>query len=182
MSPVAVRDAVEIGHDHLAVPRTAPVVVAVDGSAEGRAAALEGVELAAELGAPVVFAYVRRGPSGVFGAPSYQRRLTREMARARAVLDDALAVADAAGVAAEREILEGSPGRRLPELGRDRGARLLVVGSRRRKLGRSVSRRVVNASRGPVVVASRRQRRAAATAKGNNTSPIAWAAPSTPSA
>jgi nucleotide-binding universal stress UspA family protein len=50
-------------------------------------------------------------------------------------------------------ILEGSPRRRIPEFARDRGARLVVVGSRARRLGRSVSSGVVRTAGRPVVVA-----------------------------
>jgi nucleotide-binding universal stress UspA family protein len=131
----------------------APIVAAVDGTAASRAAVAEGVRLAAELDAPVVFVHVRRGPAGFFGTPVYQRRLTKKMAHARRVLDRALAVAARAGVPAEAEILEGSPMRRIAEFARDRGARLVVVGSRKRKLGRSVSGGVVRAAERPVVVA-----------------------------
>ncbi len=131
----------------------APVVVGVDPSAARRAAVDEAVSLASELNAPVVFVYVRRGPAGIFGDPVYARRLTRELARGRRVLRRALAVADAAGVPAEAEILEGSPRRRIAELAEARGARFVVVGSRKRALGRSVSRGVVRGSRPPVVVA-----------------------------
>lgn len=101
----------------------APIVAAVDGSAASRAAIGEAVRLAVELSAPIVFVYVRRGTAGVFGAPVYQRRLTTEMARARRVLDRALAVADSAGVPAEGEILEARPGGGSPS-SRALGARV----------------------------------------------------------
>ncbi|NUT54720.1 MAG: universal stress protein [Thermoleophilia bacterium] len=141
---------------------TAPIVAAVDHSAASRAAIGEAVRLGHELDAPVVFVYVRRGPAGFFGAPVYQRRLTKAMAHARRVLDRALDVAAGAGVHAEAEILEGSPRRRIAELARDRDARLVVVGSRQRRLGRSVSSAVVRAAGRPVVVARKRRRLAAA--------------------
>ena len=116
-----------------------PIVAAVDGSAASRAAIDEAVRLAAELNAPVVFVYVRRGPAGFFGTPVYQRRLTKEMTRARGVLDRAFAVADNASVPAEGEILEGSPRRRIPELARE--------------LRQSVSTGVIRAAERPVIVA-----------------------------
>jgi nucleotide-binding universal stress UspA family protein len=106
-----------------------------------------------EVGAPLVFVYVRRGPVGLLGAPIYQRRLTSAMARARAVLDRALSTAARADVTAEAEILEGSPHKRILELARDRGAQLVVVGRRRRKIGRSVSHAVVRTAKRPVIVA-----------------------------
>jgi nucleotide-binding universal stress UspA family protein len=140
-------------HELTGAENIAPIVAAVDGSAASRAAVDEAVRLAAELDARLVFVHVRRGPAAVFADPVYQRRLTKEMARARHVLDRALAVAARAGVPAEAEILEGSPRRRIAEFARDRGARLVVVGSRKRKFGRSVSSGVVRAAERPVVVA-----------------------------
>jgi nucleotide-binding universal stress UspA family protein len=130
-----------------------PIVAAVDGSGASRAPIGEAVRLAGELSAPIAFVYVRRGPAGFFGAPVYQRRLTKEMARARRALDRALAVANGAGVQAEGAILEGSPRRRITEFARDRGARLIVVGSRGRKLRQSVSTAVIRAAECPVIVA-----------------------------
>jgi nucleotide-binding universal stress UspA family protein len=139
-----------------------PIVAAVDGSPASRAAIGEAVRLAAELDAPIVFVFVRRGPAGFFGTPIYQRRLTKEMTRARRVLERALAVADNSGVPAEGEILEGSPRRRIPEFAGGRRARLVVVGSRRVKLGRSVSNGVARTAERPVVVAKGLQRVATA--------------------
>jgi nucleotide-binding universal stress UspA family protein len=156
MSALATRPRPKLAKDesHLLPERNvAPIVAAVDGSAASRAAIGEAVRLAVELSAPIVFVYVRRGPAGFFGAPVYQRRLTTEMARARRVLDRALAVADSAGVPAEGEILEGPPRRRISEFARDRSARLIVVGSRPRKLGQSVSIGVIRSAGRPVIVA-----------------------------
>ena len=116
-----------------------PIVAGLDASDASRAAVEAAVELADDLGAPLVFVHVRRPPASFLGAPAYQRRLTRDMARARLVLAAALDVARAAGVDAEAEIIEGSPPRRLAEFAHRREARALVVGSRRRKLGRGVS-------------------------------------------
>ncbi|MGH3038459.1 MAG: universal stress protein [Gaiellaceae bacterium] len=145
------------GNAHRDLPvreaEVAPIIAAVDGSPANTVAVQAAVNLAGELDAPVVFVYVRRGPADFLGAPVYQRRLTAEMARGRRVLDEALEAAAVAGVTAEGEILEGSPRRRITEFARDRGARLVVVGSRRRKVGRSVSRGVALASGRPVVVA-----------------------------
>ncbi len=120
------------------------------------------MNVAEEIGAPIVFVYVRRGPAGILGEPTYQQRLTAAMARGRRVLDEALQAAAAAGVQAEGEILEGSPRRRIAEFARSRGAQLVVVGSRRRKVGRSVSRGVTSASSRPVLVAKSPCRLAAA--------------------
>jgi nucleotide-binding universal stress UspA family protein len=75
------------------------------------------------------------------------------MAEARRVLDRALWAAARAGVTAESEILEGAPGKRILEFARDCGARLVVVGRRRRRFGRSVSSAVIRTAGRPVVVA-----------------------------
>jgi nucleotide-binding universal stress UspA family protein len=131
----------------------APIVAAVDGSSTNAVAVETAVNLAVELQAPIVFVYVRRGPAGFLGASVYQRQLTAEMARGLRVLDGALEIAAAAGVEADGEILEGAPRRRIAEFARSRGARFVVVGSRRRKVGRSVSRAVARAADGPVVIA-----------------------------
>lgn len=88
-----------------------PILAAVDGSSASTAAVETAARLGADLGAPVLFVYVRRGPAGFLGAPLYQRRLTAAMARARGVLGRALLAEARRGVAAEGEILEGSPRR-----------------------------------------------------------------------
>jgi nucleotide-binding universal stress UspA family protein len=134
-------------------PDDAPVVAAVDASATGAEAARTAIAAARRLGAPVVFVYVRRGPSSILGEPYYQRRLDAEMAAAKRTLGAALAAAERAGVAASGEELDGSPARRLLEFARLRGARLVVLGSRRRRFGRSVSRSVIRAADRPVLVA-----------------------------
>jgi nucleotide-binding universal stress UspA family protein len=141
--------------EHARVP-AAPVVAAVDASAASRAAVDEAVARAAELEAPLVFVFVRRGRLGFLGAPLYQRRLSKELERARRVLDRALAVASVAEVDAEGEILEGSPRRRILEFARDRGAQLVVVGSRRRRIRRSVAYALIRGSDLPVMVAAHR--------------------------
>jgi nucleotide-binding universal stress UspA family protein len=138
-----------------AAPETAPIVVAVDGSTAALVAARAGVRLARDLGAPLVFVYVRRGPSAALGEPYYQRRLDAEMRAGRRALNDALAIAERAGVAATGEELAGRPAQRVVEFARLRDARLLVLGSRRRRLGRSVSRHVIRGADRPVLVAGR---------------------------
>ena len=132
----------------------APIIAAVDASRSGAAAAREAIAIAKRLGAPVVFVYVRDGPSSLLGEPYYQRRLDAELARAKQALGDALAAAEHAGVAASGEVLEGAPARRLLEFSQLRAARLVVLGPRRgRRFRRSVSRRVVRGADRPVMVA-----------------------------
>jgi nucleotide-binding universal stress UspA family protein len=94
----------------------------------------------------------RRSSSSTFGA-AHQRRLDAEIFAAKRALRAALAAAERAGVAASGEELAGSPARQLVEFARLRGARLVVLGSRRRRFGRSVSRSVIRAADRPVLVA-----------------------------
>jgi nucleotide-binding universal stress UspA family protein len=135
------------------LPALAPIVAAVDNSASSQAAIDAGVALARELSARLLFAYVRRGPASFLGEPVYQRRLTKKTKEAREALAHALRAAEVAGVEAEGTILEGSPWRRIVELAQDRAARMVVVGRRRRRLRRSVSRPVARGARRPVLVA-----------------------------
>jgi nucleotide-binding universal stress UspA family protein len=134
-------------------PAAAPIVVGIDGTASGIAATHTGVLLASDLGAPLVLVSVRRWPSSTLGEPYYQRRLDAELAAADRELSEAVAIAEAAGVPASTEILHGAPARVLRELARHRRARLVVLGPRRTRIGRSVSRRVIRTSDRPVVVA-----------------------------
>jgi nucleotide-binding universal stress UspA family protein len=136
-------------------PEAAPIVVAVDTSRAAVAAAQDAVRLARELDAPLVFVYVRRGPSAAFGEPHFQRRLDAEMRIGNRALNDALAVAERAGVPASSELLEGHPARRVVQFARLRNARLVVLGSRRRWLGKSISRGIIRSADRPVLVAGR---------------------------
>jgi len=137
-----------------AVPaKGTPIVAAIDESSASRGVVETAVKLAAELNASLVFVYVRRGPPGFLGRPFFQRSLTAKMTRARRSVDRALRVAAQAGVDAEGEILEGAPRKRILQLASDRDARLIVVGSRRRRFSRSVSCGVLRAAEGPLVVA-----------------------------
>jgi nucleotide-binding universal stress UspA family protein len=56
--------------------------------------------------------------------------LSAELARARAVVDEAVAGVVAAGVKVEAEILEGNVADSIAELARSRGVDLIIVGSR----------------------------------------------------
>jgi hypothetical protein len=59
-------------------PNAAPIVVAVDNTRAAAEAAHAAVRLARDLEAPLVFVYVRRGPSSALGEPYYQRGLDSE--------------------------------------------------------------------------------------------------------
>jgi nucleotide-binding universal stress UspA family protein len=131
----------------------APIVAAVDDTPAATAVAEVAVGLARDLRSPVVFVYVRRGPSAALGEPYHQRRLDAEMRVGRMALDKALAIAKRANVRATGEELAGRAARRVVEFAQMREARLVVLGMRRRWLRRSVSRAVIKSADRPVLVA-----------------------------
>jgi nucleotide-binding universal stress UspA family protein len=136
-------------------PSARPVVVAVDDSSAAEAAVRDGVGLAGDLAAPLVFVYVRRGPSAALGEPYYQRRLDDEMRTGDRAIAAGIAAARRHGLPASGEQLHGTPARRLEEFARLRDAQFIVVGARRRWLARSVSRALIRRARLPVLVARR---------------------------
>ena len=144
------------------------ILVATDGSENGRYALDEAVELAAAAGAKLTVVYVRHAPLPVLGEPVYQRSLSAELRHANETVAIATGVAHTAGVEAEAEVLEGDPAKQIVEFARLRDVDLIVVGSR--GLGTltgtllgSVSRDVLHHADRPVLVAARRaaRRRAA---------------------
>lgn len=144
-------------------------VVAVDGSEGGKAATDEAVSLARDLGARVTFVCVRKPPSSMLGYPFYERRLSVELRRARETIAEAIESATAAEVECDGEILEGDAADEIVSLADNRGASLIVVGSRgygalAGALLGSVSRAVVQHAPVPVLVAKQapvRQQRVA---------------------
>jgi nucleotide-binding universal stress UspA family protein len=139
----------------MVAPSARPVVVGVDDSPAAEAAVRDGVRLAGDLAAPVVFVYVRRGPSDALGEPYHQRRLDAEMRIGDHTIAAGIAAARRAGVRASGEQLHGTPARRLDEFARLRDAQFVVVGARRRSLARSVSRALIRRADRPVLVAGR---------------------------
>lgn len=139
----------------MVAPNARPVVVGVDDSLAAAAAIRDGVRAAGELAAPVVFVYVRRGPSAALGEPYYQRRLDAEMRMGDRAIAAGIAAARRAGVPAGGKQLHGKPARRLEEFARLRDAQLIVVGARRRRFARSVSRALIRRADRPVLVARR---------------------------
>jgi nucleotide-binding universal stress UspA family protein len=139
------------------------LLIATDGSRASATAVHDGVELAHELGARVLFVFVKAWPSGLLGEPFYQRKLSHESADARKAVEEAMEVADEFGVEADWEILQGEPAREIIGLADERDADLIVVGSR--GLGAvagtllgSISRAIVHEADRPVLVARPRAR------------------------
>jgi nucleotide-binding universal stress UspA family protein len=133
-------------------------LVAIDGSEGSDAAIDEALELAHEVGAQVTFAFVRRSPSSLLGSPYYERLLCTELGTARAVTEAARRKAWEAGVGTRTEILEGDPVDEILSFADNKGADLIVMGSRGRgpfagALLGSVSSGVVQHASVPVLVA-----------------------------
>jgi nucleotide-binding universal stress UspA family protein len=139
------------------------LIVATDGSPGSREALDAGLALAREAGAAVTLVYVRQKPPAILGDLFYQRSLSQELMRARAVLADAAALAAEQGIETDTEVLEGDPARSVLELARARQADLIVVGSRGRgmvagALLGSVSSSIVRDADRPVLVVKQRSR------------------------
>jgi nucleotide-binding universal stress UspA family protein len=140
------------------------ILVATDGSENGRHALDEALELAQAGGAAVTIVYVCHTPLPVLGDPFYQRALSAELRRANETVTVSAALAASMGVEAETEVLEGDPAGRILELARLRDVDLIVVGSRglgpiAGALLGSVSREVVHRADRPVLVAAQRHAR-----------------------
>jgi nucleotide-binding universal stress UspA family protein len=139
-------------------------LVPIDGSEGSNAAIDEALELAHEVGAQVTFAFVRKPPSSLLGSPYYERLLCTELRTAHAVTDAARRKAWEAGVGMRTEILEGDPVDEILSFADNRGADLIVMGSRGRgalagALLGSVSSGVVQHASVPVLVAKERSGR-----------------------
>ncbi len=135
------------------------IVVGVDGSEESLHAVTFAARLAGETGAAVTVVYVRHIPAGYSGRPlvgpaelelyyrTVERRVTRRVVRALTPLT----------VPWDLEVGRGDVAREVRRVARERGADLIVVGTRGqgpigRLLGGSVSTRVVHHADRPVLV------------------------------
>ena len=133
------------------------IVIGTDGSADAAAAVDSALELAGGLGAAVTFVCTRVVPSALLGEPYYQRELESEGAHARRVIAAAMDRAEAAGVDADYEILDGAPTEAILAVAASRDADLIVVGSRglgmvQSAILGSVSKALVTRARRPVLV------------------------------
>jgi nucleotide-binding universal stress UspA family protein len=139
------------------------ILVATDGSDGGKLGVAEAIQLAAGLDAKIAIVSVRHRPPPAFGIPPYYFSDPEDDHLTRAVVEDAVAEAAAAGVSADGEVLGLSfdAGREIVEAAKRMDADLIVVGSRGRGavagtiLG-SVSRFVVTHADRPVLVAKQR--------------------------
>jgi nucleotide-binding universal stress UspA family protein len=105
------------------------ILVATDGSPGGRAAVARAILLARQAGAEVVFASVLPHATGtdVVSGEGPRQAGSHE---SRAAVELAVSEAQASGVRAEYQFLEGNPAEAIVELARARDVDLIVVGSR----------------------------------------------------
>lgn len=132
------------------------ILIATDGSPGAWAAVEDGVALAYETGASVVFVTVRHD-APLLGDSGYQRKLTAQLAAAREALDLAEQEAGRLGVPCETDILEGEAAQGIAAAARFHDADLVVVGSRGHgtitsMLIGSVSRKLLTTCPVPVMV------------------------------
>lgn len=105
------------------------ILIATDGTAGGQAAVAEATALARALCAAVIVVTVRPA-IGLLGQPLYQRRLSAQLAKARATIDAARAILGREGIDADYEILEGDPAEEILAIAAAREVDLIAVGSR----------------------------------------------------
>lgn len=139
------------------------VLIATDGSPGAQAAVEEGVRIAKQTGADVIFLAVAQPPLSVLGEPFYQCVLTAHLSAMRKALAKATPFADERHVPYETELMEGSPTQLILDLARSRDVDLIVVGSRglgavKGGLLGSVSSEVVHHADLPVLVARASER------------------------
>jgi nucleotide-binding universal stress UspA family protein len=133
------------------------ILVATDGSRSGTAAVEEGLTLAARLGAGVTFVSVHRAPPRFLGDPFYERSISQGLHDAHVAVQDASARAEAMGLSAKTEVLEGDAADEIVALADNRDSSMIVVGSRGHgalvgTLLGSVSAGIVQQARRPVVI------------------------------
>ena len=92
------------------------VLIATDGSPGAQAAVEEGVRIAKQTGADVIFLAVAHPPLSVLGEPFYQCLLTAHLSGMRKALAKATPSADERHVPYETELMEGSPAQLILDL------------------------------------------------------------------
>jgi nucleotide-binding universal stress UspA family protein len=145
-----------------------PIVLAVDGSEQARAAAEAAAEISASTGSGLHLVFVMPAADHLYGHHLYSRNLkesVREHAEddVRTFLDEQVGwLEQLGGKVADTHMAVGRPDAEIVKLAEELGAGLTVVGSRglggvRRALVGSVSDSVVRHAHGPVLVVRSKQ-------------------------
>lgn len=108
------------------------ILVATDGSERALAATRVALELASSTGSKVVFVTAWRELRADFGIPLaviVPDLVDAEREWAKETVAAAAALAEEAGVEAETVVRHGKPGHQICAVARERGARMIVIGS-----------------------------------------------------
>ena len=110
------------------------VIMAFDGTLEGRRALSEGADFVSKLGATVHLLAVLRPPSGIALAEGVYPldALKEDQARLKAIVQEGVDLLKAQGVHPQGHIAFGDPVRQIARLAELENADLVVVGHRRR--------------------------------------------------
>lgn len=110
----------------------ATIVLAFDGSREGRVALHQGAELARQCGAQAHLVAVLRPPSGFALAEGIYpvEAIEREEAEVKALVKEGVAMLREEGLQAEGHLAVGEPADQISQISRQVGADLVVVGHR----------------------------------------------------
>jgi nucleotide-binding universal stress UspA family protein len=109
------------------------ILLAYDGSREGRAALREGALVARRFDARLFLLCVIAESAGMLiGEAAYAGALAQSALAYRQVFDEGMARLKAAGLQVEGEIREGGPAETIATYAREIGADLVVVGHRKR--------------------------------------------------
>lgn len=104
------------------------IIIAANGSAEAQSAVDVGLELAHVLGARVTFVAARKEPKSLASSHT-PRLLSDELRETRAALAGPMAAAQALGVDADFEIVEGPVAQEIVRAAAYRDADLIVAGA-----------------------------------------------------
>jgi nucleotide-binding universal stress UspA family protein len=109
------------------------ILIAYDGTREGRAGLLECADIAPLLGAEVHLLAVVRIPAGVFLAEGFvpEQLLDAEKRRTQEVIDEGVNVLTERGYRATGHLAYGEPVEEICRLARDLGVDLIVIGHRK---------------------------------------------------
>jgi nucleotide-binding universal stress UspA family protein len=138
-----------------------PIMLATDGSPSAEAATREAIDLAQQLGLPLLVASVEHVAAPVYGYYGYGEILTEmrsvEHERVEKLLETVRDRAAEAGVECETVALEGLPAQSLCEVAAKRDVRLVIIGAHGwNRVGRlihgSVSTYVLHHASVPVLV------------------------------
>lgn len=111
------------------------IVLAYDGSREGRAALREGALLARRLGAEIfLLAVVAESPGMRVAEGAHAGAIVYQLETYKTILDEAVSGLRQLGISLQAKLAQGDPAQEIAAYARQVGADLVVVGHRRQSL------------------------------------------------